>query len=403
MPPKTPYPTPALRHHNGAWKIIWNLDGKQYSVSTGLTENDKVFAERWRAEFAIALKQDTPAFPERFADSPSVERYIKNRYGIDTKIRTSTGNWLTDYAPEINSECSKRWAKFSLDALKKLDLYLDGIAKATPDRISKYLSDIAEKHKPATRNRIQNIFSRFFSWAVRTHRAKINPAAGIKRLTEERRSDIVHCTPAERDEAIALATEAGWRDWLAIPVAFYTGMRREEISRLQWEDIRFSEGLIVVQKSKTGKSRVLPLASALEKILLEFPARKRSGLVVTTLPTVDRLLRLDNLVRHIRRMKRDRLLAAWSLQKPPPSKAKDYRDRFKAWKAAMAEKTDALEAALNRIGWNSFRHTFGSLLAQGGVSIDKISSWMGNTPEVCRRHYAQFIPRDRRDSEIDKL
>lgn len=62
-----------------------------------------------------------------------------------------------------------------------------------------------------------------------------------------------------------------------------------------------------------------------------------------------------------------------------------------------------LTAALARIGWNSFRHTFGSLLAQAGVSLDKISAWMGNTPEVCRRHYAQFIPRDRRDKEIDKL
>ncbi len=62
-----------------------------------------------------------------------------------------------------------------------------------------------------------------------------------------------------------------------------------------------------------------------------------------------------------------------------------------------------LKSILGRIGWNPFRHTFGSLLAQAGVSIDKISAWMGNTPEVCRRHYAQFIPRDRRDSEIDKL
>jgi integrase len=56
-----------------------------------------------------------------------------------------------------------------------------------------------------------------------------------------------------------------------------------------------------------------------------------------------------------------------------------------------------------RIRWNAFRHTFGSLLAQAGVSLDKISAWMGNTPEVCRRHYAEFVPRDARDDEIDRL
>jgi hypothetical protein len=56
-----------------------------------------------------------------------------------------------------------------------------------------------------------------------------------------------------------------------------------------------------------------------------------------------------------------------------------------------------------RIGWNAFRHTFGSLLAQSGVSLDKICSWMGNTPEVCKRHYAQFVPRGGHDEDIDKL
>jgi hypothetical protein len=42
-------------------------------------------------------------------------------------------------------------------------------------------------------------------------------------------------------------------------------------------------------------------------------------------------------------------------------------------------------------------------LAQAGVSLDKISAWMGNTPAVCRNHYAQFVPRDQRDEEIDRL
>jgi hypothetical protein len=37
------------------------------------------------------------------------------------------------------------------------------------------------------------------------------------------------------------------------------------------------------------------------------------------------------------------------------------------------------------------------------VSLDKISAWMGNSPEICRRHYAQFVPRDHRDEEVDRL
>lgn len=39
-----------------------------------------------------------------------------------------------------------------------------------------------------------------------------------------------------------------------------------------------------------------------------------------------------------------------------------------------------------------FRHTFGSQLAMKGESLYKISKLMGNSPEICRRHYAALIP-----------
>ena len=39
-----------------------------------------------------------------------------------------------------------------------------------------------------------------------------------------------------------------------------------------------------------------------------------------------------------------------------------------------------------------FRHTFGSQLAMKGESLYKISTLMGNSPEICRRHYAALLP-----------
>ena len=39
-----------------------------------------------------------------------------------------------------------------------------------------------------------------------------------------------------------------------------------------------------------------------------------------------------------------------------------------------------------------FRHTFGSILAMKGESLYIISTLMGNSPEICRRHYAALIP-----------
>ena len=44
-----------------------------------------------------------------------------------------------------------------------------------------------------------------------------------------------------------------------------------------------------------------------------------------------------------------------------------------------------------------FRHTFGSHLAQMGKSLYHISKLMGNSPEICRRHYAALIPEEMAD------
>jgi integrase len=403
MPRKTLSPVPSLRWHNGAWKIIWCLAGKQYSVSTGLPKGDKLFADKRRAEFAIALQRDYPDFPEEYANFPAVERYITDRYGAAAKSIANTGDWIADYEKEIKNECSEKWADMSVRRIQLLAAALGGIEKATPAAVSKYLAEIISTRKTGTRNRFFITYSRFFKWAVRTHRIKVNPVAGIKQLKEEKHADIVHCTPKEREEIIALAKATGREEWMAIPIAFYAGMRREEISRLEWPDVRFREGLIMAHITKTHEPRPIPLNATLESLLLSVPLEKRTGCVVVISGDIDRILRMDNLVRTIRKMKRAALLEQWSIPRPKPSRSKEYKELKAAWLKEKKKRDEELKAVLDRIGWNPFRHTFGSLLAQAGVSLDKISAWMGNTPEVCKRHYAQFVPRDRRDHEIDRL
>lgn len=46
------------------------------------------------------------------------------------------------------------------------------------------------------------------------------------------------------------------------------------------------------------------------------------------------------------------------------------------------------------LDWSSldYRHTFCSQLAMKGESLYKIATLMGNSPEICRRHYATLMP-----------
>ncbi len=56
-----------------------------------------------------------------------------------------------------------------------------------------------------------------------------------------------------------------------------------------------------------------------------------------------------------------------------------------------------------KFGWNPFRHTFASRLAQSGLSLDIISAWLGDSPKGCKEHYARYVPKNKRDKRIDAV
>ncbi len=48
-------------------------------------------------------------------------------------------------------------------------------------------------------------------------------------------------------------------------------------------------------------------------------------------------------------------------------------------------------------GMLDFRHSFGTHLARKGVSLYKVSKLMGNSPDICRKHYANVMPEELAD------
>lgn len=390
MREKSKFPKPAKRFFHGAWIILWRFspapgEYKQYTVSTGLgrEKEDRQDAELILRKFTAALASEEPEFPTEYAATSGVKRYLDDRLGIATK----SGNWLDVYEPLIIQEVALSWARPSLSILRRLDAFTDGnIEKTTHDQAQSFLAGmLADDGTPAWRNRVLSMCKRFFGWAVTTKRIRENPFAGIKMLKVPKRSEIVYCTREERDRIIEMAKSMEWPDWTAVPIAFYGGMRKEEIARMEWKDVRFAEGKVIVPITKTGDPREFPMSTHLRELLESVPLAKRHGYVVDVPSGADRLFRLENIYRKIRKLNKG-------------------AGRWKDIDKNKPEQERGREPIPDeRIGWNAWRHTFGSLLAQAGVSLDKISSWMGNTPEVCRRHYAQFVPRDRHDEDIDKL
>jgi len=381
-------PVPKMEAHREVWRIYWYFRRKKHSF---VVRCDQSHAQIMRAEIERALILQDQAlrrgvcdcqtiWPEWAISHPSVKKYIEARASVAgvvfsfdaaNPVQTDAAQILEQYlASMLSRDLSPRWSQQVNGYLGELIAWMEqnGItdfAAMTGQDANEFLSFIRTGHSPTirrpckarsapTRNRVRAACSGLYSWL-----GAGNPFSQTRPAKEYHSDDIVYYRVDERDALLDAMAE----DPFVVPlwIAFYAGLRRSEILRLQWDDVHLDTGLIRVRgRTKTARARGVPIARPLQTVLEEASARGQE------------IVSADY-----------------------PSSAAQYFLR-------RVGKADACPSTAHA-GWNAFRHTFASLLVQAGVSLDKVSAWMGNTPEVCRRHYAQFIPRDQRDSDIDRL
>lgn len=249
--------------------------------------------------------------------------------------------------------------------------YLEQITTAD---LSSFIAAKVRKHAlaPKTANRYREILTRLFNWAVSQKGIKlaggINPAAKVERY-REKAPEISFLTLEQIDQQLtALAPYPDLQVMVAVYI--YAGLRREELCWLQTTDMDFSStgnGMIRIRaktvqgeswEPKTKVNRAVPISSKLRQYLEWHDAPKVNGDWLFSTPQGKRW-DPDNLSRYLRRVN---------------------------------------EATGLEWGCLDYRHTFGSQLAIKGESLYKISNLMGNSPEICKRHYAALIPEAMADS-----
>ncbi|MCP4249301.1 MAG: site-specific integrase [bacterium] len=217
---------------------------------------------------------------------------------------------------------------------------------------------------PKTANSLRQVLHRLFAYAIKHHgfRARDcrypNPADGVERQSEPA-PEIRFLTLEQIDEQLeVLEPCTAMRAMVAVYV--YAGLRREEALWLTSDDVNLGKGLLHVRaktldgefwQPKTKRNRAVPISNALAEVLAEYQPRPGS---------------------------------VWFF--PSPRGRRWDPDNF----------SQDLRKANTAAGlpWTclDFRHTFGSQLAQKGESLFKIATLMGNSPEICRRHYAALVP-----------
>ena len=247
----------------------------------------------------------------------------------------------------------------------------------TPQVINRFLAARIEQDSwsAKTANLTRQLLHRFFVYATKYHsftgrdRRYPNPASGVD-LRREAAPQIRFLTLEQIQEQLRVLSE---RPVIHAMVAtyIYSGLRREAATWLRREDVDLDNRLIRVRaktvegqywQPKTKRNRVVPISKALMTILTRY-SQNCSGTWLFPSPTGKRW-DPDNFSQTLREINRKQGLE-WSCL--------------------------------------DFRHTFGSHLAIKGESLYKISTLMGNSPDICRKHYAALIPEQMQDTvEFEK-
>jgi integrase len=234
------------------------------------------------------------------------------------------------------------------------------ITDITVHDIERLRGELSRDLSAASANRHLALLKVTFNRAMKAEPAKAerNPVRGVK-LLKENNARVRVLTDTE--EWRLLATLPFCYRPLVI-VALHTGMRRGELANLRWQDVDFHTRTLVVQQSKSGEGRRVPM----------------NRVVVATL----------------RALRRER--QAFSGLVFPSPEGRFLHNFGRAW--AKAVKT----AGITDLRFHDLRHTAASHLVMAGVDLYTVKEILGHKTLVMTQRYSHLSPEHQRQA-VERL
>lgn len=327
---------------NQIWQISDFSTGKQ--IVKSLKTRDEKMARFLKKEWEVKLKRGEAKFEKRVL----IEEYYK-QYLEEIVYRKHSTNV---------ADCSRIRAFLKTHGKKTVN-------SINYDDIKDYLKLFEEK-SPKTYNEVILTLKRFFRLAVEREYILKNPVEGF------RHKKVPQALPRFlTDEEYGLLERLSLEEGIysMVVVARYTGLRLAELLHLEWQDFDWGRKTVrVINKPKYDftvknyQSRVVPIGEELRDKLLGYI--KTEGLCF------------------------------------PAPDGQPYGHEGPRKRIRNAIDRSGLREG-KRMGWHALRHTFASRLAQEGVSLYKISKWMGHADLKTTQIYAHFAPIY--DGDIEKL
>jgi integrase/recombinase XerD len=133
-------------------------------------------------------------------------------------------------------------------------------------------------------------------------------------------------------------------------IAYGCGLRVQEISDLNQEDIRLTENIIIVQKGKNSKRRLVPISQKISDEIKEY---------LESLQQKNNTIFINNKARRMQE---------WGF---------NARLKQLILKTAFGQKLTSEE--LNKIGIHSLRHSIATHLLENGMKLEQVQKFLGHS------------------------
>ncbi len=244
---------------------------------------------------------------------------------------------------------------------------------------------INKRYKASSNNKVLNVLKAMVAKAVEwemVEEAVLKRIRKVKSMRDEEKR--LRYLSVEECPVLISACEPHLRP--IVITALNTGMRRGEILGLKWTNIDLRNGFILLDKTKTGERREIPVNNTLKRVLQGLPRR-------LDIPHVFFNQDTRNPYRDIKRAfatakKRvETLKCPDCYHKKPRLKTKDEAGSCPNCGAKLA-----VIKGIEDFHFHDLRHTFASHCIMAGVDITTLSKLLGHKSLKMTLRYAHLAP-----------
>jgi len=341
-------------------KRVWRYGGPTKAEAEEKRAHAQILANRNRPLHEILAEVFGEGDTERLTFKAAAEQYLEE---ARREIKPSTYGMAQDYYRAINRES---WAGRLVTEIRPRDLsrWVNRLLKqgVRPSRKKPNPQPLS----PASTNRYRSAVSVVFQWCMRNEYIETNPCRALRQFSESGNGRDIILTQKEALHLIDQAPDEEFREILLL--AIFTGLRRGEITTLQWGDVSLKRREIIVaaKNSKTSRGRTIPMLGVVHGVLER---------------------------RHAARSDADGTGLVFGRAAGEAWTPIMFRRR---WNSLIARAKKLPAPVRSGLVFHSLRHCFASFLINAGQSLDVIADLLGHSLTSTTRQYAHLLPKRRK-------